>query len=187
MLKRRKNKDQMKNYFENVEEGRKKISVEAAKTTVWQKSKETDVLEDWKKAKAKGEIKPLGYEAEPDRKSSLFGNIILPGNPIGMPRMDNGERFDLRLPYAERGYEDPDADVMGKLFSMFSKKTATPAAAASNNNSSPNKTPQVSKPSNTKTPTYTTKTPTTTTTANNNKNKNDSKPQPPSNPKKGWW
>ena len=186
MLKRRKNKDQMKNYFENVEEGRKKISVEAAKTTVWQKSKETDVLEDWKKAKAKGEIKPLGYEAEPDRKSSLFGNILLPGNPIGMPRMDNGERFDLRLPYAERGYEDPDADVMGKLFSMFSKKTATPAAA-SNNNSSPNKTPQVSKPSNTKTPTYTTKTPTTTTTANNNKNKNDSKPQPPSNPKKGWW
>ena len=65
---------------------------------------------------------------------------------------DNGERFDLRLPYVDQGYvltrrpsfgaartrrwgggvasrrrvhlaqEDPDADVMGKLMDMFKKK-----------------------------------------------------------------
>jgi hypothetical protein len=28
---------------------------------------------------------------------------------------DEGLRFDLRLPYAERGYEDPDSDVMGNF------------------------------------------------------------------------
>lgn len=32
---------------------------------------------------------------------------------------DNGERFDLRLPYVDQGYEDPDADFMGKLMGMF--------------------------------------------------------------------
>jgi hypothetical protein len=57
----------------------------------------------------------LGYESEPPKSSSKLGlNIVIPLNPIGMPKYDNGERFDLRLPYAERGYEDPDADVMGK-------------------------------------------------------------------------
>lgn len=158
MLNRRKNKDQMKNYFEQIEDGRKKKSVEAAKTSVWQKSMKGDVLEEWKQAKARGEIKPLGYEAEPDRSTSLFGNIIVPGNPIGMPRMDNGERFDLRLPYAERGYEDPDSDVMGKLFSMFSPKKKEPPAPAKN-------APVVSKKANDKNP-----------------------PTPPAaEKKKGWW
>ena len=32
---------------------------------------------------------------------------------------DNGERFDLRLPYVDQGYEDPEADVMGKLMNFF--------------------------------------------------------------------
>ena len=35
---------------------------------------------------------------------------------------DNGERFDLRLPYVDQGYEDPDADVMGKFMDLFKKK-----------------------------------------------------------------
>lgn len=34
-------------------------------------------------------------------------------------KFDNGGRFDLRLPYAEQGYVDEDADVMGKLTSFF--------------------------------------------------------------------
>lgn len=32
---------------------------------------------------------------------------------------DAGERFDLRLPYAEQGYVDEDADAMGKLMNIF--------------------------------------------------------------------
>ena len=37
---------------------------------------------------------------------------------------DNGERFDLRLPYADQGYVDEDADVMGKLFGKKKAKAA---------------------------------------------------------------
>ena len=61
-------------------------------------------------------MKGIGYEAEPPKSSSKLGlNIIIPINPIGIPKYDAGERFDLRLPYAERGYEDEDADVMAKI------------------------------------------------------------------------
>lgn len=45
-------------------------------------------------------------------------------------KFDNGGRFDLRLPYADQGYVDEDADVMGKLTSFFTggnkKKEETP-------------------------------------------------------------
>jgi hypothetical protein len=34
-------------------------------------------------------------------------------------KFDNGGRFDLRLPYADQGYVSDDADVMGKLSSLF--------------------------------------------------------------------
>jgi hypothetical protein len=50
-------------------------------------------------------------------------------------KFDNGGRFDLRLPYADQGYVDDDADVMGKLSSMFgggknNKKNTSPAPTA---------------------------------------------------------
>jgi hypothetical protein len=44
-------------------------------------------------------------------------------------KFDNGGRFDLRLPYADQGYVDDDADVMGKISAFFGggtkKKVAT--------------------------------------------------------------
>ena len=65
----------------------------------------------------------MGYEDVPQSK---FFTFQLPQNPIGMENMDNGERFDLRLPYSERGYEDPDADLgnmIGKFMNnLFGKK-----------------------------------------------------------------
>ena len=49
-------------------------------------------------------------------------------------QFDNGGRFDLRLPYADQGYVDEDADVMGKLSDFFGggkkKKEAQAKAAA---------------------------------------------------------
>jgi hypothetical protein len=33
--------------------------------------------------------------------------------------MDGGERWDLKAKYTDEGYEDPDADVMGKLARFF--------------------------------------------------------------------
>eukprot|EP01035_Chromulina_nebulosa_P019529 gene19529-25426_t len=111
----------MKEYFESVDEKRANVIKETNKT-LWSKSKDSiDPLEKWKEAKSNGLIKPLGYEPEPSKSSSKSGvNIIIPINPIGIPKYDAGERFDIRLPYAERGYEDPDADVMGKFVSGIS-------------------------------------------------------------------
>ena len=46
--------------------------------------------------------------------------------PTRQLEYDNGERFDLRLPYADQGYVDEDADVMGKLFGKRKAKVEAP-------------------------------------------------------------
>ena len=93
------------------------------KTTLWAQNTDPNVdpLESWKKAKAQGLVKDLGYEEiTPEMKKSVFGfSLPIVQSPIDLPGYDNGQRFDLRLPYAERGYEDPEADVMGKFFGLF--------------------------------------------------------------------
>lgn len=108
MLARRKNKPEMKEYFEKVESNRLNLS-NKAKETIWAQSKDqVDPLLQWKQAKENGDIKSIGYEPEPVKSDSILGfNVIIPMNPMGIPKYDNGERFDLRLPYAERGYEVP--------------------------------------------------------------------------------
>eukprot|EP00607_Mallomonas_marina_P008142 CAMPEP_0182425062 /NCGR_PEP_ID=MMETSP1167-20130531/11397_1 /TAXON_ID=2988 /ORGANISM="Mallomonas Sp, Strain CCMP3275" /LENGTH=183 /DNA_ID=CAMNT_0024605395 /DNA_START=70 /DNA_END=621 /DNA_ORIENTATION=- len=114
MLARRKNKGTMKKYFESVEERRKQTAKDVGKNN-WREGN-VDPLNKWKDAMAKGDVKKIGYEPAPSREESVTGfNLVVPVNPIGIPKFDEGERFDLRLPYAERGYEDPDADVLGKL------------------------------------------------------------------------
>eukprot|EP01031_Cornospumella_fuschlensis_P033064 gene33064-39996_t len=113
----------MKQYFEEVEEKRK-IASKESKEKIWATAvgDKEDPLNKWKEAKVNGKINPLGYEPEPSKSDSKLGvNIVIPVNPIGMPRYDNGERFDLRLPYAERGYEDPSADVIGNLWGGIKK------------------------------------------------------------------
>jgi hypothetical protein len=120
MLQRRKNKGVMKNYFEGVEKRRKEVSEEAA-SKKWKDDSNKDPLGKWLEAKKQGKINPLGYEPAPSRSDSKLGfNIVIPVNPIGIPKYDNGERFDLRLPYAETGYEDPEADVIGKFMKGIS-------------------------------------------------------------------
>lgn len=95
------------------------------KKTLWAKNTDSkiDPLAAWKSAKARGEVKDLGYEEiTPEMKKSVFGfSFPLVQSPIDLPGYDNGQRFDLRLPYAERGYEDEDADFMVYLlyFSNF--------------------------------------------------------------------
>ena len=59
-------------------------------------------------------VKAEKATAEAERGPARF-IIPFPVNPIGMPEYDNGERFDLRLPYVDNGWVDEDADVMGKL------------------------------------------------------------------------
>ena len=104
----------MKKYFEKVDESRMTVASKS-KETIWNEGKNSiNPLENLKEARAAGKIKPLGYEAVSGKKESKTGlTFVIPLNPIDRPEIDNGERFYLRLPYAERGYEDADSDVMG--------------------------------------------------------------------------
>ncbi len=49
---------------------------------------------------------PQNYDKKED-ESALSG-IVVPLLPFGMPRYDAGERFDLRSPYADDGWVDPE-------------------------------------------------------------------------------
>mmetsp|Transcript_19051 Transcript_19051/g.31875 ORF Transcript_19051/g.31875 Transcript_19051/m.31875 type:complete len:236 (+) Transcript_19051:2330-3037(+) len=131
-LAQRKNKVGMQKYFEGVEEGRKQRSAKA-KRTLWSKSMDkVDPLEKWKAARDRGDVKKIGYDPAPAKSESKLGfNLVVPVNPIGISQYDEGERFDLRLPYAERGYEDPDADVMGKFANLFKSKTKSKEVTSS--------------------------------------------------------
>ena len=48
--------------------------------------------------------------------------VIIPQAPFGMPKYDNGERWDLKAKYTDEGYEYADADVMGKFMALFKPK-----------------------------------------------------------------
>lgn len=53
------------------------------------------------------------------------GKFIVPLAPFGMPEYDGGERWDLKAPYAEKGYVDEKADWsygIKKLFGGGKKK-----------------------------------------------------------------
>ena len=126
MLARRRNKKDMDKYFESVEKKRKEVDIKVKETIYTKITDKEDPLKKWKQNKQEGKIKKLGYEDVPQSK---FLTFQLPQNPIGLENMDNGERFDLRLPYSERGYEDEEADLgykiskfMGNLFGKKNEK-----------------------------------------------------------------
>ncbi|KAI2512144.1 hypothetical protein MHU86_2231 [Fragilaria crotonensis] len=131
---RRLPKAEREKYFQKIEESRQKASEEYKDKWAWQTKnygKGEDPLTEWKKRRADGTISDLENQyGEP----SKIGGIPLPmasfgvGGEFGVGgKFDNGGRFDLRLPYADQGYVDDDADVMGKLAGMFggNKKKAT--------------------------------------------------------------
>lgn len=95
--------------------------------TMWAKKTPANVdpLIEWKKAKDQGKLRDLGYE-ETANNPDLRVSLPIPLSPIDLPAYDNGLRFDLRLPYAETGYEDESADVLGNmgkaLGNLFGKK-----------------------------------------------------------------
>mmetsp|Transcript_21761 Transcript_21761/g.35992 ORF Transcript_21761/g.35992 Transcript_21761/m.35992 type:complete len:155 (+) Transcript_21761:56-520(+) len=112
VLARRRNKKKQEEYFADVQTRRKEVS-ETIRAKKLQIRAGEDPIEAWKRLKEEGKIKDLGYEADPE------GSIPMPMASFGIPKYDNGERFDLRLPYADTGYEDKDADVMGKVGKFF--------------------------------------------------------------------
>lgn len=120
---RRKPKSERDAYFRKVEETRKAASKKQEDMWGWQTKtykKGEDPLTEWKKRRQDGTISDLNDQYGDPKK---IGGIPLPmasfgvGGEFGVGgKFDNGGRFDLRLPYADQGYVDEDADFMGKLF-----------------------------------------------------------------------
>ncbi len=129
ILSRRKSKPEMDKYKKDVEERRQATWAKAMEINYARYTKNSeDPLAKFKANQASGKVAPIGYEPAPPSRSGF--SLPIPVNPIGIAKYDEGLRFDLRLPYAERGYEDPDADVMAKagsfLSGMFGGKKAPP-------------------------------------------------------------
>jgi hypothetical protein len=82
-----------------------------------------------KAALARGEIpESLGkwknYKKKEDESADgrSAGGIVLPLNPLGMREYDEGERFDLRSPYADGAYVDDNEETVWDSFRNFGKK-----------------------------------------------------------------
>lgn len=133
---RQSSKENRAKYFEDLEKTRMKVSKEQDEKWAWQRKnykKGDDPINEWKKRRESGQISDLTNQYGDPKK---IGGIPLPSASFGVGgefgvggKFDNGGRFDLRLPYADQGYVDDDADVMGKLGSFFSgrKKKEEPA------------------------------------------------------------
>eukprot|EP00526_Cylindrotheca_closterium_P020830 CAMPEP_0113640818 /NCGR_PEP_ID=MMETSP0017_2-20120614/21424_1 /TAXON_ID=2856 /ORGANISM="Cylindrotheca closterium" /LENGTH=212 /DNA_ID=CAMNT_0000552121 /DNA_START=54 /DNA_END=692 /DNA_ORIENTATION=- /assembly_acc=CAM_ASM_000147 len=128
---RRAPKSQRDAYFKSIEKRREEASKERDDKWGWQTKnykKGEDPLNEWKKRRAEGTISDLNDQYGDPKK---VGGIPLPmasfgvGGEFGVGgKYDNGGRFDLRLPYADQGYVDEDADFMGKLFGKKKPKKA---------------------------------------------------------------
>lgn len=139
---RRKPKSERDAYFASIEKRRVEASEKRDAMWAWQTKtykKGEDPIDEWRKRRADGTISDLENQYGDPKK---VGGIPLPmasfgvGGEFGVGgKFDNGGRFDLRLPYADQGYVDEDADVMGKLGSFFgggkkAKKDDKPAPPA---------------------------------------------------------
>jgi hypothetical protein len=136
---RRSSSENKEKYFSELEKKRAKASKEQNDKWGWQTKnykKGEDPLDEWKKRRKSGVISDLENQYGDPKK---IGGIPLPGASFGVGgefgvggKFDNGGRFDLRLPYADQGYVDDDADVMGKIGNLFSggkkKKVEKPVA-----------------------------------------------------------
>mmetsp|Transcript_10346 Transcript_10346/g.14599 ORF Transcript_10346/g.14599 Transcript_10346/m.14599 type:complete len:224 (-) Transcript_10346:162-833(-) len=113
-------------YFAQIEKRREEASKKQKEMWAWQSKsykKGEDPIDEWKKRRESGDISDLDNQYGDPKK---IGGIPLPGASFGVGgefgvggKYDNGGRFDLRLPYAEQGYVDEDADAMGNFMKMF--------------------------------------------------------------------
>ena len=129
---RRKPAAERSEYFKKIEKRREEASKKQNEMWDWQKksyAKGEDPINEWKKKRADGTISDLDNQYGDPKK---IGGIPLPSASFGVGgefgvggKYDNGGRFDLRLPYAEQGYVDDEADIMGKIGSFFGGKKST--------------------------------------------------------------
>lgn len=124
---RNSSKENKQKYFDDLDKRRRDTSTKQDEMWAWQRKeykKGEDPINEWKKRRESGQISDLDDQYGDPKK---IGGIPLPmasfgvGGEFGVGgKFDNGGRFDLRLPYADQGYVDEDADVMGKVTNFFS-------------------------------------------------------------------
>lgn len=130
---RRGSKEDRNAYFAKIEQRREAASKKQKEMWGWQTKsykKGEDPIDEWRKRRKDGTISDLDDQYGDPKK---IGGIPLPGASFGVGgefgvggKFDNGGRFDLRLPYADQGYVDEDADFMGKLFGKKKAKQPEP-------------------------------------------------------------
>merc|ERR1719401_949983 len=119
--------EEREKYFKKVDDRRAAATKQQVDDWAWQRKqykKGEDPIDEWRKRRASGRISDLENQyGDPEK----VGGIPLPGASFGVGgefgvggKFDNGGRFDLRLPYADQGYVDEDADVMKKMSNFFS-------------------------------------------------------------------
>ena len=103
----RKNPAARRKAFQEMEARRRQSSRQANDKIAWQRSTKQDPLVEFRKRKADNKIEKIGYEDVPK------GGIQMPMASFGVGgefgqggKMDNGARFDLRLPYVDQGWVD---------------------------------------------------------------------------------
>ena len=132
---RRGPKEARDKYFDEVEERRRAATEKQNSDWAWQTKKYEkgeDPIDEWKKRRADGRISNLDDQYGDEKNK---GGIPLPmasfgvGGEFGVGgKYDNGGRFDLRLPYADQGYVDDEADIMAKIGNLFGGGKKKPEA-----------------------------------------------------------
>lgn len=112
--------EEREKYFKSVDDRRMKATKEQIDKWAWQKKqykRGEDPIDEWRKRRESGQISDLENQyGDPEK----IGGIPLPmasfgvGGEFGVGgKFDNGGRFDLRLPYAEQGWIDEEAEEQG--------------------------------------------------------------------------
>merc|ERR1712238_378210 len=142
LKRRRAPESERKQYFEKIDKRRVKATKTQNDKWDWQTKrykKGEDPIDEWRKKRESGDISDLENQYGDPKK---IGGIPLPSASFGVGgKFDNGGRFDLRLPYADQGYEDDDADVMKKIGNFFSGGKGKEKAKAVSEKKKPAKTP----------------------------------------------
>eukprot|EP00640_Fibrocapsa_japonica_P000266 CAMPEP_0113944128 /NCGR_PEP_ID=MMETSP1339-20121228/30653_1 /TAXON_ID=94617 /ORGANISM="Fibrocapsa japonica" /LENGTH=236 /DNA_ID=CAMNT_0000949203 /DNA_START=70 /DNA_END=777 /DNA_ORIENTATION=+ /assembly_acc=CAM_ASM_000762 len=121
ILASRRNPKKQKEYYQKVNARRAQKDQDVRDTILPIAKNGEDIFTEWKRRRESGKIKDFKYDDEPE------GSIPLPQASFQIPKYDNGGRFDLRLPYVDQGWVDPESDVVSKAFGGLFKGGAKKA------------------------------------------------------------
>eukprot|EP00624_Nannochloropsis_granulata_P003426 evm.model.NODE_27316_length_40306_cov_21.155485.2 len=133
ILRARQNPEKQKAYFQEVNKRRATASQNFKEKFNLSKNGKQDPAVKWMELRKKGVI---GEREKYEQYGETNRGIIIPQVPFGNTKYDEGERFDLRLPYVDEGYVDESASLGNTLKRLFgfgkeSKPTTLPQGPGS--------------------------------------------------------